>query len=603
MIDAAVSCQSDFFYGAYWGDLTRFALLDVDAGSRYHNVQELLRLRQNLSTCGLDATALYQSSRSTGWHLYIPFEDWADSGDVERTLKQWLKAKGYDLRGGQLEVFPSGNALRLPLQPGFAWLDDHGVIKLRREELNTEQAVELFLNDLGKNARDWLTSKRLINTELESIRVSAEGVALAHEKAISNDGFADLFNYRAIPEKCEMARKYWVEGLTGKGQRHDAIYSLQHLLWFGDAALGVPKLAGARNNERRYEFLLNWLQRNHNGYCKHINSGQWQAVEQHIRRVCEWRGDHTTPVERTPYKNTERLQLVCEGQTKKTGRLFTPADAERANIRREQGAREKIQAAVQELLPEGRRPRLRLLMRLTGCHQHTIERHSDIWKVSPVVALSSVAGHLDLGGAGGGGASLSFGSISEKESFLNPLLVGDSDLGPAKEIICSDRESLDEQEQAALQAVAPPSPPIATACMRLVADEAEQPCELAPISLWCLTPYAETLRGDGEQLNGKRHLRLLPPSDPASLATGSSTGALTCKLEPVRICGLNGFPPTRCAGPSHLNPRDFYMALCARSWRRSEGIEQPIFYKGARALNLTAREERRECSRAPPGVD
>ncbi len=242
-----------------------------------------------------------------------PLVDWADSKDVENTLKQWLKAKGYDLRCGQLEVFPSGQALRLPLQRGFAWLDDQGAIKLRREEINTEQAIELFLGDLEKNARDWLTSKRLINTELESIRVSARGVAQEHEKAINNEGFDELFNYRAIPETCEMARKYWVEGLTGKGQRHDAIYSIQHLLWFGDIALGIPKLPGARNDEHRYQFLLEWLQRNHNGCCKHINRGQWQAIEQHIRRVCQWRADHTTALRGQVRIGYDRVvRCVCD---------------------------------------------------------------------------------------------------------------------------------------------------------------------------------------------------------------------------------------------------------------------------------------------------
>lgn len=244
-------------------------------------------------------------------------------------------------------------------------------------------------------------------------------------------------------------------------------------------------------------------------------------------------------------------------------------------------------------------------MRLTGCHQHTIERHSDIWKISPVVALPSVAVHLDLGGAGVWGAILSAGSDFEQEQFLS----GCSVVALRRDLVVSTEtivlvpvaEVEEKVLESALSAVVPPSPPLAAAWLRLVADEPEQPCELAPISLWCLTPYAETLRGDGEQLNGKSHLRLLPPSDPASLATGSSTGALSCKLEPLSICGLNGSPPTHCAGPSHLNPRNFYMALCARSWRRSEGTKLPIFCMGARVRNLTAKGEGGgKRSRAPP---
>jgi hypothetical protein len=108
--------------GCHWGGQTRFAVLDIDAGSKYHNAQDLGKLQENLGAVGLIGT-LYRSSESGGWHLYLFFDDWAASDDVEKSIKAYLKAKKYEIRSGQLEVFPSGNALRLPLQAGFAWLD------------------------------------------------------------------------------------------------------------------------------------------------------------------------------------------------------------------------------------------------------------------------------------------------------------------------------------------------------------------------------------------------------------------------------------------------------------------------------------------------
>jgi hypothetical protein len=418
------------YRGCYWAKETRLAVMDVDQGSKYHSTAELVKLQEKLAAVGLLATP-YRSSDSGGWHLYIYLDSWAESSEVEQTLKAWLKLQGYEIKSGTLEVFPSGNALRLPLQPGFAWLDQQGNLIRTREEITTEEALASFLSDLERNQRNWSEAKNRIESQLRAAAAAAGGSVQAHDKAISNEGFDDLFKRGAIPEICEMARKYWREGLSGPKQRHEALYSLQHLLWFGDASLGVPRLPGTRNDERRHQFLLDWLERNHNGYCNHINRGQWREIDQYVRRLCEWRGNHPAPVKRVPYMVTERLAEVLEGQTKKTGHLFTPADAERANIKREEWAREKIRAAVQLLEAQGRRPRLRLLMRLTGCHPRTLRRHSDIWKISLVVSLPSVAGHLDPGGSGGGLAVLSeicpdrFEEKKEKE-FLDPSCSGDS---------------------------------------------------------------------------------------------------------------------------------------------------------------------------------
>jgi hypothetical protein len=415
------------YRGCYWAEQTHHAVLDIDAGSKYHSAQELAELQEKLAAVGLTATP-YRSSESGGWHLYIFFDAWAERSEVENSLKAWLKFQGYEIKSGTLEIFPSGNALRLPLQPGFAWLDQEGNVIRTREEITRDEALASFLYNLERNQRNWSEAKNRIQSQLQATAAAAGGGVLAHDKAISNEGFDDLFKRGAIPEICEMARRYWREGLTGPKQRHEALYSLQHLLWFGDASLGIPKLPGTRNDERRHQFLMDWLERNHNGHCNHINRGRWREIEEGTRRKCEWRGNHPAPVKRVPYMVTERLAEVLEGQTKKTGHLFTPADAERANIKREEWAREKIRAAVQLLASQENEPRLRLLMRLTGCHPRTLRRHSDIWKISP---LPSVAGHLDPGFSGGGLAVLSeicpdrFEEKKEKE-FLDPSCSGDS---------------------------------------------------------------------------------------------------------------------------------------------------------------------------------
>ncbi|MFX7969153.1 hypothetical protein ABTK45_19870, partial [Acinetobacter baumannii] len=83
--------------GCYWAEQTHHAVLDIDAGSKYHSVQELAKLREKLAAVGLTATP-YRSSESGGWHLYIFLDDWANSDEVENSLKAWLKFHGYEIK-------------------------------------------------------------------------------------------------------------------------------------------------------------------------------------------------------------------------------------------------------------------------------------------------------------------------------------------------------------------------------------------------------------------------------------------------------------------------------------------------------------------------
>jgi hypothetical protein len=91
---SAVAGQERSIYGLRWRDKTRFAVLDVDAGGKYHSAQGLKELLENLAGVSLTAT-LYQSSESGGWHLYLFFEQWETSNEVQETVRDWLVANGY----------------------------------------------------------------------------------------------------------------------------------------------------------------------------------------------------------------------------------------------------------------------------------------------------------------------------------------------------------------------------------------------------------------------------------------------------------------------------------------------------------------------------
>ena len=426
---AAVAGTERDVYGLRWGDQTRFAVLDVDAGGKYHDAQALKNLLEILAGVSLTAT-VYQSSDSGGWHVYLFLSQWENCNEVQETLRAWLTANGYEIRGGQLEIFPSGNGLRLPLQSGFAWLDHTGAVLDRRENLTTNDAISRFLKDLEARANNWTESRTRIRSQLEPLDRQRPGNAQGREERLDTADFERLFNYRLIPEKYEDGRRYWQTGLTAKGQRHDAILAVEHYLWHGDQSAGVPALPGDWNDEPRYRRISAWIEAKHNGFCNHINKAKWAKVEAQIRRAVKWRRLSGAVQVRTPYQLTETSIERLIALSKSTGRTWTTDDLKKGNEGREATAREKIRQALQLLTNQGRRVTGRELMRLTGCSYHTVRRHSDIWKISPVVSLPRAAGDknpfVDLLAPCVPAPVASGSGLGSEKSFLPSVVQSDS---------------------------------------------------------------------------------------------------------------------------------------------------------------------------------
>ncbi len=395
----AISLKDATTWGTRWGKQTRFSVFDVDETSQHHNELGLARLRHLLASVRLDSTQIYKSSESTGWHLYASFTTWVDSEEVHQTLKQWLTAEGLQVKQGQLELFPSNNGLRLPLQRGFAWLDDQGAIKLKREAISADEAIALFTDALDAHAHDWQIVKNRIARRLEQLESESRTLQSNKPKADDDgeEGFADFFTVAGmIPEVYNFGRKYWQEGLTAPSQRHHAILCLGHYLWYGDEEAGLKALPGIGRSAKRAAVIEDWLREKHNGFSKTVLKGDWKSISADIQGACNWEAQEETERRRQSYPITDRAIERLEGLTRQTGRVWYPEDFQKGNVGREEKAREQIRLALVQLIEEGRRITVRGLERASGCDRKTIRRHADIWGA---FRLSNGGGDLSFGGA------------------------------------------------------------------------------------------------------------------------------------------------------------------------------------------------------------
>jgi len=390
ILRAISDTRRGLFRGCFSSHKTMFAVLDIDIQSKYRNETELKKLQAILAAVGLYGI-LYRSSESGGWHLYLPLDEWEDSEEIETTLKTWLKCLGYEIAGGQLEVFPSGNGLRLPLQKGFAWLNPDGSIKVRREEITEDEALASFVQDFENNARNWQQAKRHIESQIYSAGKTAGAGAQEHEKVVSIADFDDLYRRGRIQEKWDKGRAYWLHGLTEKNQRHDAIQAVGHYLWYGDPLENVPAYPGRRNNETRARLIEAWLRKKHNGKCNHINRGHWKEIEADIRRAVLWRKQKGYQVYK-PYPVTDRvIDRLIEVYNEK-GQLFEIDRMAEANNNRLEDARSRIKKAIKELIAEGTVITKSEIARRAGANRATVSKHSDLLAIWPGVNSSGVWG-------------------------------------------------------------------------------------------------------------------------------------------------------------------------------------------------------------------
>lgn len=384
IIKAISNAHDKFLLGTRAGKTSRFAVLDIDADSRYHNQKSMDKLLQVLNRAGLSRSSLFRSSTSEGWHLYLFFDEPISSADLHHQLVALLKLNDFVVSKGTLEVFPNpgknsqGMGLRLPLQHGFAWLDKATLdVDYYREQMTATKALTYFLDLLDANANNYKTFRLLKEyiAELERKREKSKLPVAAASNVVplrtpvpmvdNADGHlvTTIFGHQPSGLNSEnwcRGRQFSIEGLTGPSQRAEAIFCLNHYLFYGDPSRNILPMGYGYEEERDWA-VKEFLESRHNGQSSDISRGRADALEQSAR-AAHWR---------PPSKR---------GADTKTYTAAVPISWIRENQNRKSDARKRIQDALDGLRKLGRSFTTVELQEAAECGRATLYRHADIWR-------------------------------------------------------------------------------------------------------------------------------------------------------------------------------------------------------------------------------
>ena len=102
--------------GVRFDSETYYGLIDIDAESPYCHGEAITDICAALETIGITRTILLRSSHSNGLHLYIPLPELIKTFDLAVGLEECLKAQGYVVAKGQLEIFPNPKTYGVQLE-------------------------------------------------------------------------------------------------------------------------------------------------------------------------------------------------------------------------------------------------------------------------------------------------------------------------------------------------------------------------------------------------------------------------------------------------------------------------------------------------------
>lgn len=258
--------------GLRFGSTTRFITLDIDRHSPYHPAHDPAKignLKAALEQIGLCRGVLVRSSDSDGLHLIYPLPAQVPSFKAACLVQTTLKSAGFEVKKGQLEIFPNPkraakkgqislyNGIRLPLQPGSGsyLLDD---------DLNlVSERVEDFLDQM-----DWAAASQDLESFTPLLDPSYENY-----KARSR-WQEDTLSEKAARWQRSLETTLAL-GWTGYGQTN---YLLTKIVTH---AIVFLKLQGQQLRESVFQQVINAP--GYQQYCRHQHE-----IDRRIEEICHY---------------------------------------------------------------------------------------------------------------------------------------------------------------------------------------------------------------------------------------------------------------------------------------------------------------------------
>jgi hypothetical protein len=353
--------KPDELIGLRFGKETNYFLIDIDAGSHYHNEDGLQAVKGAMEDIGIPETVLIRSSHSGGWHLYGFLPEKVGTFGLAVGLVAALVNAGLEVRAGQLETFPNVksyvtdgfslyNGHRLPLQPC------QGSYLLDGELLPYSDSVEHFLKladraadavDLGF-LTDWLETARQRQKKLRYLT--------SQNKAIESN-LAQEWR-KALEGRLE-------EGFSAFGQTNDLVRDVvKYLVVFGG-------LEGEELREKAHALIT--AMPGYRAYCRHRGHIQ--------RRINDWAKATESKGYYLKYCNFPERYQPPEAKPKGLTNDEKVADA----MGRVSDAVAALMASGQ--LPEKVGERRRLIAKLAHCSESTLAKpnYLPLWHPSKLV--------------------------------------------------------------------------------------------------------------------------------------------------------------------------------------------------------------------------